>query len=269
MSFEKEYYEHEGFWDGDMLVDKKNSIRFQETINLVPKDINSLVDIGCGNGIFLNKLKQFGNIKTLLGIDRSSNALKYLQTETLLSDINETQLPDNAYDCVTSLQVIEHLPIPQYNTALKELTRISKKYVIIGVPYEEEREKAYTKCPSCLTIFNRDLHLRSYNLNDFKNLLNDYGYKNIKTRLEGESKIFYGHNLFISIFYPSQKKITFESPICPICGYKKDMKKSVSKSHLSNNPKSFFSTLKSIPKKIWPTKTKHYWIMGVFQKMNE
>ena len=137
---------------------------------------------------------------------------------------------------------------------------------IIYKAVEEEREKAYAKCPSCLTIFNRDLHLRSYSIDSFKNLLDDYGYKNIKTRLEGESKTFYGHNLFVSIFYPSQKEIKFESPICPICGFKKEQKASAKKSHVNSKPKTLFSTLKSIPKKVWQTKKSHYWIMGVFEK---
>ena len=57
MSFEKEYYESPEFWAEGMVSDESNLARIDETIAMIPQDAHSLLDIGCGNGIFPNKLR--------------------------------------------------------------------------------------------------------------------------------------------------------------------------------------------------------------------
>ncbi len=53
-SFEKEYYESETFWEGEMLQDAANQQRIKTTASLIPDDVDTLADIGCGNGVFIN-----------------------------------------------------------------------------------------------------------------------------------------------------------------------------------------------------------------------
>jgi hypothetical protein len=50
MDFEKEYYEFEEFWGGEVLQDEANKARIDLTINSIPGDVESVADIGCGNG---------------------------------------------------------------------------------------------------------------------------------------------------------------------------------------------------------------------------
>ena len=64
-----------------------------------------------------------------------------------------------------------------YKRALLELTRIAKATVIISVPYNEAIEKNVDTCPQCRTVFNRDLHLRSFNHTTFVDLLSDFGFR--------------------------------------------------------------------------------------------
>ncbi len=131
-NFEKEYYESERFWEGEALQDEGNIKRIKETASLIPPDTTSLVDIGCGNGVFVNYLqKEIPNLN-LFAIDRSKSALKYVKTENKEGDIADIPLPDNSFDCVTCLEVIEHLPVGVFQKALSELVRISNKYVIIS-----------------------------------------------------------------------------------------------------------------------------------------
>ena len=52
--FEKKYYESEKFWTGDVLQDEMNRNRISFTANLIPAEVKSLLDVGCGNGIFIN-----------------------------------------------------------------------------------------------------------------------------------------------------------------------------------------------------------------------
>ena len=264
-SFEKEYYESPIFWENGMLEDDNNRERIITTANLIPKDVKTLADIGCGNGVFLNYLKANKPELHLTGIDRSEAALKFVQTDKQLGDISSLPFEDNYFDCVTCLEVIEHVPVPVYETALKELSRISKKYVIISVPFQEKIEDSYTKCPQCLTIFNYELHLRRYEKNTMENLLLNNKYKCINSQTLGDSSNYYGHNLFRKIFYPEQI-MKWYSPICPVCGYH-EAEENITITPIVTNPKrSIISRLTSIPKLFWPKTHRHYWILSLYEK---
>lgn len=275
--FEKQYYEAESFWDDGMVHDEFNQRRIKSTIQILPGEIKSLADIGCGNGVFLNALMTLRPELKLVGVDRSKAALKFVKTENFEADIDNLPFEDGKFDCATCLEVIEHIPVTVYPKALSELSRISKKYLVISVPYDEVLEDAYTKCPQCKTTFNRDLHLRSFNEETMKGLLADYGYDCIQIKKEGFVQKFVGHDLFRRIFYPEQFKI-WQSPICPICGYSEASSKNAESqvkpmnsslpSHAVSPKKKIISAIAKLPKRFWPKKGKHYWIIALYEKRN-
>jgi SAM-dependent methyltransferase len=273
MNFEKQYYENASFWDNHMLEDEANKKRIEFTTDFIPNDVNTLIDVGCGNGVFVNYLKKTKPSIKLMATDRSEMALQFVKTDKAINDIVNIDIPSNSYDCVSCLEVIEHLPNSIYKTALGELSRLSKKYVIISVPYAEDLEEAYNQCPSCKTIFNRDLHLRNFKENDMEILLDDFGYKCVKINLLGESKHYKGHFTFRKIFYKNQFR-QWQSPICPICGYEESAEKESNYFHkIATNTKQqislkqkIVSTVGFLPKLLWPKVTKHYWIIGLYEK---
>lgn len=99
----------------------------------------SILDVGCGEGFTLNTLQILKIGKKLEGIDYSREAVKigniqFPKLNLKVGDIYKTQFKENAFDLVICTEVLEHLDKPQI--ALKELFRISKKYIIISVPNE-------------------------------------------------------------------------------------------------------------------------------------
>ena len=265
-TFEKEYYEAERFWEGEGLNDAAHIERFTKTTALIPEDAGSLADIGCGNGIFINFLSEKKDIK-LIGIDRSEAALKFVKTDKILGSIDSIPVPENTYDCVTCLEVLEHLSINVFEKALDELSRISKKYIIISTPYKEILEENYTQCPQCKTQFNADLHLRSFSQPEIENLLQRKGFSCISVQTLGESYEYKWHYDFRKIFYPSQFRL-WRSPICPICGYKElnHNKRQLINSIPLTKTRSIVSYFSSIPKLFWPKQKKHYWILALYKK---
>jgi ubiquinone/menaquinone biosynthesis C-methylase UbiE len=269
--FEKEYYEADIFWEGEALQDENNLTRVKETAALIPEDANSLLDVGCGNGVFVNYLQQLLPGLKLLAIDRSHAALKYVKTEKREGDIADIPLADRSYDCVTCLEVIEHLPIGVFQRALSELTRVAKQYVIVSVPYAEELERNHTQCPECKSIFNADLHLRTFSEKKIDHLLEKYNFQCVATKKAGKQASFKGHYFFTRIFYPEQFR-SWRSPICPICGYR------VSAANASSTtddhavatsairPRSVISYFTGVPKLFWPKETKYYWIIGLYRR---
>jgi SAM-dependent methyltransferase len=270
---EKKYYEDAAFWEGEMLHDNRNMERFSTTADLIPPDAHSILDAGCGNGVFVDFLsKNSRNNLYIHALDRSKEALKHVHVEKTLGDVTNLPFENNSFDCVSCLEVIEHLPIPAFKEALSELTRVANKYVLISVPYQEVLEDSYTRCPSCRTIFNWELHLRKFTDKSFEELLNEYGFKNVATRKAGAHRYLKFHKQFRKVFYPEQF-LKWNSPICPLCGYE-EQRQSASAVVRSNGhergvptPKrKLISYVSVLPKLIWPKETKYYWIIGLFEK---
>lgn len=272
-SFEKEYYEAESFWEGDMLQDFANRERIEVTAKLIPLEVKSIADIGCGNGVFVNFLKEGRPDLQIIGVDRSNTALRYVKTNKIIADIGSLPFDDMSFECVSCLEVIEHLPIPVFSQALSELTRISSKYIIVSVPYNENLQASYNRCPSCMSIFNHELHVRKFTDENFTQLLAGFGFECIKQEKLNVIETLVGHDLYKRIFYPEQF-LAWQSPICPICGYIDD----VSEKNPSNSIKllenasaksKWLSAFTRIPKLFWPKQRKPYWILGLFKKTDQ
>ncbi|MGA2911572.1 MAG: class I SAM-dependent methyltransferase [Candidatus Levyibacteriota bacterium] len=113
---------------------------FRQLVNLTAsKKVDSILDVGCGEGFTLNRLKEHGIGKKLEGLEYSKDAI--LLGKKTYPDIKITQgsiyaLPykANSFDLVLCTEVLEHLE--ESEKALKELVRVSKKYLVISVPNE-------------------------------------------------------------------------------------------------------------------------------------
>jgi SAM-dependent methyltransferase len=269
--FERDYYEAETFWEGEALQDENNLSRIRETAAMIPADAESLMDIGCGNGIFVNYLQKMMPRLKLLAIDRSHAALKYVNTEKREGDIAAIPLADRSYDCVTCLEVIEHLPVNVYQRALAELTRVASQYVILSVPFAEELERNHNQCPQCRSIFNSDLHLRTFSEATVDRLLEKYNFDCVAVKKAGAQVSYRGHHLYTRVFYPEQFR-SWHSPICPICGYREGIAQPSSSVPNEMTPKaevrsrSFISYFTSVPKLFWPKETTYYWIIGLYRR---
>lgn len=269
MTFEKEYYENSAFWKDGMLEDSSNMERFEKTFRIIPKHVSTLVDVGCGNGVFLNSLISKNVFKRLVGVDRSSIALSFVQTEKCQSDISSLPFHDNTFDCVTCLEVLEHIPYALYPKSISELARLSSKYIVVSVPFNEDLSEAFNKCPYCSSCFNKELHLRSYSEEDVNLLFKDIGFKCVKMEKLGYSKHYFGHFRFRRMFYPEQF-LKWNSPICPVCGYTEEM---VEKSAIPVGLKkhlflknTILPILTRLPKLLWPRVSKPYWILALYEK---
>lgn len=112
--------------------------------NAVLKDlstlkIDSVLDVGCGEGFTLKKLKEEGIGETYQGIDYSEKAIEIGKKENpdlklQSGDVYDLKFKDNSFDLVISTEVFEHLDNPE--KALKEIKRVSKKYILLSVPNE-------------------------------------------------------------------------------------------------------------------------------------
>ena len=78
---------------------------------------SNILDIGCGEGSILWAAKKLGH--TPNGCEVSRNAVKIaktlVETDNIIAGTLETEIyPNNTFDCVISLEVLEHLRNPRY-----------------------------------------------------------------------------------------------------------------------------------------------------------
>jgi len=89
---------------------------------------SKVLDIGCGNGKTTVALIQMGAEVT--GIDFSPSAIEYCmkafgdKAKFLVSDCNKLPFPDNSFDAVTIVHVLEHLVDDQLLKAVSEIGRV-------------------------------------------------------------------------------------------------------------------------------------------------
>ena len=262
--FEKEYYSFEGFWLSESFK-RANAKRIQQIYGLLPKDVNNILDIACGNGLFCNFVKQQNHDTRIIGLDRNESVLKYVQSEKLAADIKDLPFKNREFDLITALEVLEHLTIPNYERILEEICLVARKYIIVSVPNNQALEDDMTQCPRCKSIFNHDLHLRSFTRQDISTLFKDHGFRILKIEETGAMYKYFGYDVFSKIF-SLKNKLAWRSPICVVCGFKGDfyINSDVSPACYSRN--SAITTLKNSIKNFWPKITQYYWLVALYER---
>lgn len=84
---------------------------------------NSLLDVGCGAGILLLAGEKAG--WKVEGVEVSNPAVEYLRGKGLKvfhGTLDEARFPDNHFDVITSVEVLEHITEPKY--LVEEIYRI-------------------------------------------------------------------------------------------------------------------------------------------------
>lgn len=102
-------------------------------------NVNSILDAGCGEGFTLEFLRNQKIGRTYEGIDFLDTAIEighkvHPNIKLLQASIYDLPYKNDSFDVVLCTEVLEHLRKPK--KALKELFRVSKKYVLLSVPNE-------------------------------------------------------------------------------------------------------------------------------------
>lgn len=96
---------------------------------------NSVVDIGCGCGFYLNELDKRGI--DILGIDGSPAARRNLVISVdkfLLQDITERFLLPRRYDCALCFEVAEHIPTRKSEALVANIVQLSDTVFFTAAP---------------------------------------------------------------------------------------------------------------------------------------
>jgi SAM-dependent methyltransferase len=223
-----------------------------------PGDVCSVLDVGCGNGVYTD-LPEPNRFK--VGLDMSRAALQNLRAPRLLADASRLPFDDGSFDAILSMEMLEHLPEDVYQGVLSELKRVARKYILITVPYNERLKYNTVICPSCGKIFHPYHHLRQYQVKDIKTL---FGSEVQLTRFTSlvpvrrEALPFLWN--MIRVYQHRHGKNFPNKVVCPRCGYTSGGGSAEGK-EINRSGKVSASI-----KQLWPMHTTYTWWMALYRK---
>lgn len=265
----KRFYGQSAFWDRDYSKNPAEKERIDEVIKIIPPDTRSVLDVGCGNGFFVNTLvNTFSNrFDSVIALDPSEEALKYVEAEKLDGSIANLPFEDESFDLLTSLEVLEHLPQEDFKRGIFELQRVSKKYILITVPNGEDLASSWVICPKCYCRFNPNFHVRSFDKDILASLFENF--KPIEVKEIGPVvKTPLCNRPLLTLYRSWKKSILPETAMCPQCGYQhkgrfKNLNNNKNCSHFSSRVSYLF---KALVKLILPTRKRTRWLLALYEK---
>jgi len=152
-----------------MELSEKEIIRIDETIDMIPPWVSSILEVGCGDG---RVSKKAHNNCNLTGIDIESIRIKLYPGNKLIGNISNLPIKSKRFDMVLACEVLEHLDNETMLLAIDEIQRIAKRYILITVPFKETLSAQWHKCSKCGHIFHGWGHLRQFDMALLNNLFN-------------------------------------------------------------------------------------------------
>lgn len=222
MVFEQLQYEFAEIWDEDWFGEDDFE-RVKQLATLIPVGTDTLLDVGCGNGLFLNHVQRTSSnrFQRLVGVDRSEAALEKVETDKYQSSADALPFADREFTTVTSMEMLEHLPLAIYSKAVGEIARVAKDHLLICVPYNQDLLASQCQCPVCLTSFNPDYHMRSFDEQAMAELFTPHGFQMTGTHYLGEDVIYYDRALRQQLRngFKKEAPVYPSYAVCPVCGY--------------------------------------------------
>jgi len=209
VSYERDFYGQRELWG--QAPEPYQEELLQDILSLLPPSIESILDVGCGDGFNTNALP--AEI-TVVGMDISAEALKHLRRETRLGSVNDIPFPDRSFDLVMASAVIEHVSEVDYPKAIDELRRVARRYILIAVPFMEDLRSGLTCCAACGTTYHVNWHHRAFGIAELRDLFGPGEMRIVALSGASSPQERLYRALRAELGYYNQ----WERAVCPSCG---------------------------------------------------
>lgn len=101
---------------------------WQQIENILSLEPKKVLEVGIGNKTVVNYLKEKGIEVATLDINESLRP-------DIVASVEKMPVSDNSFDVILAAEILEHLPFEKFDSCLKEIKRITKKYAVISLPH--------------------------------------------------------------------------------------------------------------------------------------
>jgi SAM-dependent methyltransferase len=144
-------------------------------------DPESLLDVGCGEGVLVEKWARRLGDRRVVGIDLDDPALHAEwatrtapNLEYRVMKAENLPFADDEFDTATAIEVLEHVPDPEHTLA--EMARVAQRWLLVSVPREPLwRGLNLARGAYWSDLGNTPGHLNHWSKRSFVALLGRYG----------------------------------------------------------------------------------------------
>src|SRR5262247_2539049 len=121
--------------------------RISDLMNIMPKGHDSVLDVGARDGYLSRLLTE--HFASVTALDMEKPSIAHDRINCVEGDVTRLEFASGSFDVVLCAEVLEHIPGKGLEQACRELSRVAKSHVVIGVPYRQDTRLERTTCQSC------------------------------------------------------------------------------------------------------------------------
>lgn len=122
-------------------------VRITDLLSLMPDTFSNGLDIGARDGYISRRMAE--RCDRVTALDLSVPEIAHDKIECVKGDATALSFAGNSFDVAICAEVLEHIPPHLLGPACKEISRVTKQWCIIGVPFNQDIRLGSTRCPSC------------------------------------------------------------------------------------------------------------------------
>lgn len=133
----------------------------------------SAIDVGTRDGHFALLLAE--RFPRVTALDLQLPAVPDSRISCVAGDVRNLPFPDDSFDLVVCTEVLEHIPPNDLEQASKELARVTRRHLLIGVPYKQDTRVGRTTCMRCGARNPPWGHVNRFDETKLRRLFSDLG----------------------------------------------------------------------------------------------
>lgn len=188
------HYNQRYFEDRDNL-----DLPLAETLKVFMHEraLESVLDVGCGTGLLVKFLSTSGF--RAVGCDIEDEAIKAAKNLNNIDLVKASAInlpfPNNSFDCITSISVVEHLRPQEVKKFIKESKRILKPGGFIFIVTPNFATPLRLLKGKQWFGYSDPTHINFYTRSSLARVLKNYGFTNLQTRFKTKADIPFNWNL--------------------------------------------------------------------------
>lgn len=158
-----------------LLFGRNREIKFYDSMFLHKERPGRLLDIGCGDGAFLERMRKQG--WDVIGFEFDPEAARVAREnyglQVVVGSLDECDFPSNAFDAITLSHVIEHLPNPK--AVLQSCCRLLKENGKLAITTPNIKSLGHRSFRDAWRGLEPPRHLILYSRDTLKSVLEETG----------------------------------------------------------------------------------------------